>query len=172
MASIRSGPFRRGGLDHLFQGALMDQPAPPTNGAIPLQTGALTAQQIALMLTHLPVDVTFVDANDEVRFYSEGKERVFERTPDVIGRSVLGCHPPHSVLQVFKILEAFRAGTRDVAEFWIQMKGDAPEARFIHIRFFAVRDAGGQFQGTIEVAQDVTAIRNLEGERRLLDEGG
>jgi len=142
-----------------------------TNTTIPLQTGALTAEQIGLMLTHLPVDVTFVDANDEVQFYSEGKERVFERTPDVIGRSVLGCHPPHSVLQVKRILDDFRAGIRDVAEFWIQMKGDTPEARIIHIRFFAVRDSGRQFQGTIEVVQDVTAIRKLQGERRLLAEG-
>ncbi|OGO08279.1 MAG: hypothetical protein A3K46_00230 [Chloroflexi bacterium RBG_13_60_9] len=124
------------------------------------------------MLTHLPVDVTFVDANDEVQFYSEGWERVFERTPDVIGRTVLGCHPPHSVLQVNRILDDFRAGKRDSAEFWIQMKGKDPEPRFIHIRFFAVRDEGGKFQGTIEVVQDVTAIRQLQGERRLLAEGG
>ena len=143
-----------------------------TGAAIPLQTGALTQEQIGLMLTHLPVDVTFVDSNDEVQFYSEGKERIFERTPDVIGRSVLGCHPPHSVLQVKRILDDFRAGSRDVAEFWIQMKGGTSEARFIHIRFFAVRDSGGQFQGTIEVVQDVTAIRKLQGERRLLAEGG
>ncbi len=143
-----------------------------SSSTIPLQTGALTAKQIGLMLTHLPVDVTFVDANDEVQFYSEGKERIFERTPDVIGRSVLGCHPPHSVLQVKRILDDFRAGIRDAAEFWIQMKGDAPEARFIHIRFFAVRDSSGQSQGTIEVVQDVTGIRKLQGERRLLAEGG
>jgi len=149
----------------------MDQPTPSTTTVIPLQTGALTPQQISLMLTHLPVDVTFVDANDEVQFYSEGKERVFERTPDVIGRTVLGCHPPHSVLQVNRILEDFRAGNRDSAEFWIQMKDDTPEGRFIHIRFFAVRDSGGQFQGTLEVVQDATAIRKLQGERRLLDEG-
>jgi DUF438 domain-containing protein len=139
---------------------------------IPLRTGALTVEQINLMLAHLPFDVTFVDANDEVRFYSEGKGRVFERTPDIIGRSVLGCHPPYSVLQVNKILEDFHAGKRDAAEFWLQSKGETAEARFLHIRFFAVRDSSGRFQGTIEVAQDVTAIRKLEGERRLLAEGG
>jgi DUF438 domain-containing protein len=148
----------------------MNQSAPSTN-AIPLQTGALNPDQIALMLTHLPVDVTFVDSNDEVQFYSEGKDRIFERTPDVIGRTVLGCHPPHSVLQVNRILDDFRAGSRDSAEFWIQLKGEGPEPRFIHIRFFAVRDAGGKFQGTLEVVQDVTAIRKLQGERRLLAEG-
>jgi uncharacterized protein len=142
------------------------KPTAPVAGAIPLQTGALTPEQIGLLLTHLPVDITFVDANDEVQFYSEGKNRVFERTPDVIGRTVLGCHPPHSVLQVNRILDDFRAGTRDAAEFWIQMK-----ERFIHIRFFAVRDSAGRFQGTIEVVQDATGIRSLQGERRLLDEG-
>jgi DUF438 domain-containing protein len=144
----------------------------PSESPIPLQTGALTPRQIALLLTHLPVDISFVDADDEVRFYSEGKDRIFERTPDALGRSVLNCHPPHSVRQVYRILEDFRAGNRDTAEFWIQMKGEAPEPRFVHIRFFAVRDAGGTYRGTIEVVQDVTAIRTLEGERRLLDEGG
>jgi uncharacterized protein len=134
---------------------------------IPLQTGSLTAQQIALMLTHLPIDLTFVDANDEVQFFSEGKERVFERTPDIIGRTVLGCHPPHSVLEVYRILDEFKAGTRDDAEFWIQMKGGQAEPRFIHIRFFAVRDSSRKFLGTLEVVQDVTAVRKLQGERRL-----
>ncbi len=150
----------------------MTDPIESANAAIPLQTGALTPEQISLLLTHLPFDVTFVDTNDEVQFYSEGKERIFERTPDVIGRSVLSCHPPYSVLQVKRILDDFRSGERDAAEFWIQRKGDAPEPRFIHIRFFAVRDSGGQFQGTIEVVQDVTAIRALQGERRLRAEDG
>jgi uncharacterized protein len=139
----------------------------PATAPIPLLTGALTAQQIALMLTHLPFDLTFVDANDEVQFYSAGKERIFERTPDIIGRTVLGCHPPHSVLEVYQILDEFRAGTRDDAEFWIQMKGSPAEPRFIHIRFFAVRDSDRKFLGTLEVVQDVTAVRKLQGERRL-----
>jgi DUF438 domain-containing protein len=150
----------------------MPEKNPSSGTPIALQTGTLTPEQIGLMLTHLPVDISFVDTNDEVQFYSEGKDRIFERTPDVIGRSVLGCHPPHSVLQVNQILEDFHSGKRDVAEFWMQMKSETPETRFIHIRFFALRDSGGQFQGTIEVVQDVTAIRKLEGERRLLAEGG
>ena len=148
----------------------MDQPSPSPAATIPLQTGSLTAQQIALMLTALPVDLTFVDANDEVQYFSDGKERVFERTPDVIGRTVLGCHPPHSVLEVYRILDEFRAGTREDAEFWIQMKDGPAKPRFIHIRFFAVRDSNRKFLGTLEAVQDVTAIRNLQGERRLLDE--
>jgi DUF438 domain-containing protein len=149
-------------------GESMTSPETP----VPLQTGALTPRQIALMLTHLPVDVTFVDAGDIVRFYSDSKERLFKRTPGVIGRSVLKCHPADSVHRVKRILDDFRSGTRDTAEFWIQMKAGAPEPGFIHIRYFAVRDSGGAYQGTIEVTQDVTAIRKLEGERRLLDEGG
>jgi DUF438 domain-containing protein len=142
-----------------------------SDAPIPLQQGALTPRQISLMLTHLPVDVTYVDADNIVRFYSAGLSRIFQRTPDVIGRSVLRCHPPASVHRVKRILDDFHAGIRDTAEFWIHMKGDAPEPRLIHIRYFAIRDSGGQFQGTIEVTQDVTAIRKLQGERRLLDEG-
>ena len=89
------------------------------------------------MLRALPVDVTFVDENDEVRYYSEG-ERVFPRSPAVIGRKVQNCHPPTSVHKVQQILEAFRAGEKDVAEFWIELSG-----RFVHIRYFALRDADG-----------------------------
>ncbi len=139
--------------------------APQAEGLIPLQVGALTPQQIALLLTHLPVDVTFVDENDEVRFFSATKERIFQRTPAIIGRKVQKCHPPASVHRVQRILDDFRAGTRDVAEFWIQMQG-----KFIHIRYFPVRDESGKYLGTLEVTQDVTGIRALEGERRLLDE--
>lgn len=149
----------------------MDQPAPPAAATIPLPQGSLTAKQISLMLTRLPVDVTYVDADNIVRFYSAGRSRIFQRTPDVIGRSVLRCHPPQSVHRVKRILDDFHAGIRDSAEFWIQMKGDAPEPRFIYIRYFAIRDSNREFQGTLEVVQDVTAIRGLQGERRLLDEG-
>ena len=149
----------------------MNQPA-SSGSPLPLHTGSLTPEQIDLVFSHLPVDLTFVDANDEVQFYSDARHRVFERTPDVIGRTVLGCHPPHSVLQVYRILDDFRAGKRDAAEFWIHMKGDTTEPRFIHIRFFAVRDPDRKYVGTLEVVQDVSGIRGLEGERRLLDESG
>lgn len=137
---------------------------------LPLQVGSMTLEQIALIFTHLPVDVTFVDEGNDVRFYSGGKNRIFERTPDIIGRNVLNCHSPDSVLIVYKILEDFRAGTRDTAEFWIQTKPQDQDSRWIHIRYFAVRDAQGKFYGTLEVTQDVTEIRKLQGERRLLDE--
>jgi hypothetical protein len=107
--------------------------------------------------------VTFVDENDEVRFYSEG-DRVFPRSPGVIGRKVQNCHPPASMDKVQEIVNAFRAGEKDVAEFWIVRGG-----RFVHIRYFALRDATGAYRGVAETTQDVTGIRALEGERRLLD---
>jgi DUF438 domain-containing protein len=133
------------------------------DGAIPLTTGALTAEQLGLMLTALPVDISFVDEHDEVRFYSEG-ERIFPRSPGVIGRRVQNCHPPASVHKVQEIVDAFRAGDKDVAEFWIEMGG-----KFLHIRYFAIRDAAGQYRGTVEMVQDATQIRALEGQRRLVD---
>lgn len=131
---------------------------------IPLKTGALTAEQIDLLLTNLPIDVTFVDENDKVRYFTQGKERIFTRTAAIIGRDVHNCHPPQSVHVVHKIIEEFKAGKRDVADFWIK-SGEA----FIYIRYFALRDEDGAYRGVIEVTQNVTAIRALEGEKRLLD---
>jgi DUF438 domain-containing protein len=136
----------------------------PANGLLQLATGELTLEQVRLLLTHLPVDVTYVDETDTVRFYSEGPERIFPRSPAVIGRKVQNCHPPKSVAIVEEILDAFRAGRRDVAEFWIPL-GE----KFVHIRYFAIRSAEGVYRGCLEVSQDVTDIRHLEGERRLLD---
>ncbi|MEJ2165693.1 MAG: DUF438 domain-containing protein [Desulfobacterales bacterium] len=133
-------------------------------GALGLDTGQLSLEQINLMLTHLPVDLTFVDENDRVAYYSEGPERIFPRSPAVIGREVRNCHPPKSVHIVNKILDAFKTGSRDTAEFWIELGG-----RFIYIRYFAVRDSEGYYRGTLEVSQDLTAIRKLEGQQRLLD---
>jgi len=129
-----------------------------------LSTGALTLEQTDLLLTHLPVDVSFVDAEDVVRYYSETGDRIFARTPAVIGRKVQNCHPGKSVHVVEAILKAFKAGTRDAAEFWIELGG-----RFILIRYFAVRDKSGTYKGCLEVSQDVTAIRALSGQKRLLD---
>lgn len=132
---------------------------------VSLDTGKLTLEQVNLMLKHLPVDITYVDENDTVRYFSAGKDRIFTRTPAVIGRKVQNCHPPASVDKVQKILDDFHAGKRNSAEFWIQMNG-----KFIHIRYFAIHDAQGAYRGTIEVSQDISAIRQLEGEKRLLDE--
>ena len=133
-------------------------------GALDLDTGRLSLEQINLMLTHLPVDLTFVDENDRVAYYSEGPERIFPRSPAIIGREVRNCHPPKSVHMVNKILDAFKSGTRDSAAFWIELGG-----KFIYIRYFPVRDANGRYRGTLEVSQDLTEIRKLEGENLLLD---
>lgn len=133
---------------------------------VDLGTGLLKPGQIILMLENLPVDITFVDENDEVCYFSGSKHRIFPRSKAIIGRKVQNCHPHESVHVVNEILEAFRNGSRDQADFWIQSKG-----RFIHIRYFAMRDAGGSYKGTIEVSQDVTGIRSLQGEKRLLDWG-
>jgi len=132
--------------------------------ALELNTGALTPEQVNLLFSHLPVEISFTDENHIVRYFSEGGERIFPRSPGVIGRAVDKCHPPKSVHMVKEILRAFEAGERDVAEFWINFQG-----KMIHIRYFAVRDESGKFRGTMEVVQDVTGIRELSGERRLLD---
>ena len=137
----------------------------PEMSEFPLTTGDLTLSQINLMLTHLPVDITFVDENDTVRYFSETPTRIFKRTSAIIGRKVQNCHPPASVHKVVEIVEDFRAGKRDSAEFWIQMNG-----MFIHIQYFAMRDAEGNYRGTLEVSQEISALRKLEGEKRLLDD--
>jgi len=133
-------------------------------GTIRLDTGEMTVEQVNRMLKHMPVDVSFVDENDEVRYYSATKDRIFPRSPGVIGRKVQNCHPPKSFAMVQKILDEFRAGRRNKADFWIQMKG-----RFLLIQYFAMRDEKGTYRGTLEVSQDVTDIRKLEGQKRLLD---
>ncbi len=131
--------------------------------AIRLSTGVLTLEQLAAIFSTLPFDLTFVDADDRVVFFSEGRQRIFARSRAVLGRKVQHCHPPKSVEVVDRILQDFRSGRHDVAEFWINFRG-----RFVHIRYFAVHDRDGRYLGTLEVTQDVTQIRQLEGERRLL----
>ncbi|MHA1346813.1 MAG: DUF438 domain-containing protein [Candidatus Heimdallarchaeaceae archaeon] len=127
-----------------------------------VQTGKLTLEQINLIMTNLPVEVSFINENEEVIYYSDTKERIFPRSPGIIGRKVQRCHPPKSLDKVMEIIEAFRTGKKDVAEFWINMGG-----KFVHIRYFAIRDSSSSYKGTLEVMQDVTSIRALEGERRL-----
>lgn len=130
---------------------------------LPLDTGELTLEQINLMLKNLPVDISFVDEHDIVRYYSDNADRIFPRSPGVIGRAVQNCHPPSSVHVVQKIVDDFRSGKREVAEFWIQMRG-----KFVHIRYFPVF-SGDTYRGVIEVSQEVSGIRSLEGEKRILD---
>ncbi|HSD67194.1 MAG TPA: DUF438 domain-containing protein [Vicinamibacteria bacterium] len=133
------------------------------SGLVVLPTGVLSLAQLKAVFSTLPVDVTFVDAEDRVRFFSEGKDRVFARPRAILGRLVQHCHPPSSVGVVERILSDFRSGRQDVAEFWIDLKG-----RFAHIRYFALRDEKGAYLGTLEVTQDLTRERSLQGERRLL----
>jgi uncharacterized protein len=133
-------------------------------GPLPLETGSLNVGQVNLMLKHLPVDVSFVNENDEVAYFSATRERIFPRTPAVIGRKVQKCHPAKSVNVVQKILDDFRSGKRSKADFWIELKG-----RFVFIRYIAVHDGSGDYRGCLEVTQDVTDIRKLAGEKRLLD---
>jgi hypothetical protein len=136
----------------------------PASQAVQLPTGNLTIEQLTSLFAALPVDITFVDADDRVRFFSEGPSRVFARSRAILGRKVQHCHPPKSVDVVDQIVESFRSGAKEVAEFWIEFHG-----RFVHIRYFAVRDEAKRYLGTLEVTQDVTEIRGLTGERRLLE---
>lgn len=127
-------------------------------------TGLMTLQQAMLLLNHLPVDITMIDENDRVRFFSNPKDRFFTRSKAIIGRTVQNCHPPESVHVVDELLKAFKSGAKDSEPFWIQMKG-----RFILIQYFALRDEEGNYKGCIEVSQDITDIKNLEGDKRLMD---
>ncbi len=132
---------------------------------IKLPSGELAPKQLMHMLNALPVDIIFVDQDDVVRYFSENEERIFVRTRAIIGRKVENCHPPQSVDKVQKIVSSFKDGSRDSAEFWINLKG-----KMIHIVFYAVRDENGSYLGALEVAQDITRLQQLTGERRLLDE--
>ena len=133
---------------------------------IDLKSGQLTAEQIVLVFSHLPVDITYVDENNKVRFFSTPKDRIFHRTNAVIGRDVHNCHPKESVHVVEKIVEAFRAGTKDRADFWISMR---KTGKRVLIQYFAVRNADNEYKGVIEVTQEISEIQKLEGDRRILD---
>jgi conserved hypothetical protein len=126
--------------------------------------GYMTIEQVNLLLKTLPIDITFVDEHDRVIFYNRGEERVFPRSAGIIGREVKFCHPPKSVGTVLKIVENFRAGTQNEANFWFNYRG-----RLIYVRYFAVRDKDKNYKGVIEMSQDITDIKTIEGERRLLE---
>lgn len=134
-------------------------------GLLPFETGALTLEQISLIFNHLPVDITFVDEKDIVRYFSFGKERIFQRSKAIIGRNVQNCHPPDSVHIVNKIISDFKSGRRDSAEFWLHMNG-----MFVYIQYFAIRDENGIYRGTIEVTQDIRQIQALQGDKRIYSE--
>lgn len=132
--------------------------------AIRLSTGAFDFEELEALFVHLPIDITFVDKNDKVRFFSHSPNRVFSRNRSVIGRDVRMCHPPGSVHIVEQIIEDFRSGKENKALFWMSnFKG-----RFIYIEYSAVRNKAGEYLGVVEFTQDITALRKLEGDQRLL----
>ncbi len=134
------------------------------NSVIDLDTGKLTIEQIKLLLNTLPVDITLVDENDTVRFFSKPKDRFFPRSIAIIGRKVQNCHPPESVHIVNDIIKSFKSGKKDFEHFWIQMKG-----KFIFIQYYALRNENGEYKGVLEVSQDITGIRELSDEKRLIN---
>lgn len=134
------------------------------NGKIVFETGNLSKDELETILNTLPVDITFVDKDATVRYFSQSKERIFPRTKAVIGRKVQQCHPQKSLHKVEQILNDFKQNKRDVAGFWINLKG-----RLIYIRYFAVRDRNGEYIGCLEVTQDITDIKKIEEEKRLLE---
>lgn len=129
-----------------------------------LKTGSLSIEQIVLIFNHLPVDITYVDENGKVRFFSNPPHRIFPRTTAIIGRDLKNCHPHESVHIVQKIVESFEEGTRDHADFWINMRN-----KRILIQYFAVRDSDGKYRGVLEASQEISTIQALEGEKRILD---
>lgn len=138
--------------------------APNSNDSVlDVATGKLTLEQINLIYKHIRMDLSFVDETDTVKFYTDTDHRVFPRSAGVIGRKVENCHPRESLDTVLGVVEAFKSGEQDEAEFWIESRG-----KFIHILFVAVRDEQGKYRGVLEMMQDVTHIRSLEGSRRLL----
>lgn len=133
------------------------------HATIAMPTGDLDLNQLTGLFSVLPVDVTFVDANDIVRWFSDNGERIFPRTRAVIGRAVVNCHPPKSMDKVQNILDDFRSGAQDHADFWIDLHG----TKKVYIRYFAVHDTKGTYLGCLEVSQDITEIQKLDGEKRL-----
>ncbi len=129
-------------------------------GEITFETGSMTREELEAMLNSLPVDITFVDKEDTVRYFSQTKERIFPRAKAIIGRKVQQCHPQKSIHVVKQILDDFRSGRREIAEFWIQLN-----ERLIYIRYFAVRGKDGEYLGCLEVTQDITDLKKIKGEQ-------
>jgi PAS domain S-box-containing protein len=124
----------------------------------------LSQEQLAGILEAIPVDISFVDENDLVKFWNKHEARIFKRPLGVLGKAVQNCHPRQSLGKVNQILADFKNGKRDSAEFWIDLRGIK-----VYIRYFAVRDKNGRYLGTLEISQDITEIKKIEGEKRLLD---
>jgi DUF438 domain-containing protein len=132
-------------------------------GIVSLPSGKFTSEELLAVMNTLPVDITFVDRNDKVKYFSQGKDRIFDRNRAILGRDVRMCHPPSSVHVVEQIVSDFKSGKADSAPFWIQMGG-----KFIHIEYFALRNEKGEYLGTLEMSQDLTEKRKISGDQRLL----
>ncbi len=145
---------------HLAESQLVE----PGTHFIDLDTGKLAPEVLNAILCNLPIDISFVDADDNVAYYSDSTHRIFPRSAAVIGRNVKNCHPPKSLHMVTEILEKFKRGEQNRAEFWLELKG-----QFIHIEYQAIRDRDGKYLGCLEVGQDGTHLRSLTGQRRLLE---
>ena len=130
---------------------------------IKFNTGVLSEEELKLVLDTLPVDITFIDRDDKVRFFNRFEDRIFKRPISVIGRRVQDCHPKKSLDKVEQILKDFKDKKRKVAEFWINL-----EEKLIYIRYFPVYIDGGKYLGSLEVSQDITNIKKIKGEKRLL----
>ncbi len=143
--------------------ASADETAALSGNSVQLPSGSLNSAELLAMLNTLPVDITFVDKNDKVKYFSQGQHRIFTRSRSIINRDVRLCHPPASVHIVEKIIDDFKSGRASHAPFWIRMGG-----RFIYIEYYALRDEAGEYLGTLEVSQDLTTYRELEGEQRIV----
>lgn len=161
---VASGNGHGGHSAHAPTAEQPSHPGSPPQAGLTGRTGSLPPEVLGAMFAALPVDMTYVDADDRVRWFSDSPHRVFPRSPSVIGRDVRNCHPGASVGRVTALLEAFRRGDKDSEAFWITMKG-----RFIHIEYFALRDPGGRYLGTLESTRDLTELRALQGEKRLAE---
>ena len=150
--------------DAIGEKVALKKDAKGQEGEITFEIGSITKNELEALLNTLPVDITFVDKEDKVRYFSQSKERIFPRAKAVIGRKVQQCHPQKSVDVVIQILDDFRNGRRDAAEFWIQLK-----ERLILIRYFAIRSKENEYLGCLEVTQDITDLKKIEGENRLLE---
>jgi hypothetical protein len=128
-----------------------------------LPSGKFTVEEVMAILNTVPFDLTFVDRDDKVKYFTQGKERIFDRNRAILGRDVRMCHPPSSVHIVDQIINDFKNGRQESCPFWIQMQG-----KFIHIEYFALRNEKGGYLGTVEVSQDLTEKRKLSGEQRIL----
>ncbi|MFN2218244.1 MAG: DUF438 domain-containing protein [Anaerolineae bacterium] len=132
-------------------------------GRIQLPTGSFSVTELLAILNTLPIDLTFVDSEDKVKYFSQSRERIFQRNRAILNRDVRHCHPPASAHIVDKILNDFKSGRQSQAPFWINLGG-----RMIYIEYFALHDDSGKYLGTLEVSQDLTSYRALEGEQRIL----